>query len=417
MNPPLHELALRFARRAAASNFQRERAADDERALLAAASPPIADPLAQDYVAWRRAALWLAGVLLAIASLIAVAEHRPVAEQAARAQVEAAGQHVGDAEMQQLVAQVTEGIGKGNIEIIDGLQDFLLFVKMAVATLVLLAAWRWQRVRRSRSFARWGFLTALVLPLLVSAWPWSMWLDFSHLDQQGGFGQAVQNSAMVKQQVSLAIASVLMLTIAPKLIALFPGIVRSSLALKTLLPEAAAPGWLAVVFAPFLAGFLLLVLCFLGQAQGSWLLLAGIAALCCAPIVYVRRAADLVRPHSADEVGAVVGGVRRTALVTNVIGVALLAGYLLSFDAITWSAALHLMFDAAGGIMLSMVVISDITLALLAFSQRQGAQFQSSGLREQYEQRLQALGSAGLTDVEGALGVKDLDDLRKLRQG
>ena len=45
----------------------------------------------------------------------------------------------------------------------------------------------------------------------------------------------------------------------------------SSLALKTLLPEAVAPGWLTVVFAPFMTGFLLLVLCLLSQTDGSLL--------------------------------------------------------------------------------------------------------------------------------------------------
>jgi hypothetical protein len=37
-------------------------------------------------------------------------------------------------------------------------------------------------------------------------------------------------------------------------------------------------------------------------------------------------------------------------------------------------------------------------------------------MRALYEQRLQSLTGAGLTDVQGALGAKDLDDLRKLGQ-
>jgi hypothetical protein len=192
---------------------------------------------------------------------------------------------------------------------------------------------------------------------------------------------------------------------------------RSSMALKTLLPEAAAPGWLTVVFAPFLAGFLLLVLSFLSQSQGSWVLLAAMLSLCAAPVIYVRRAADLVRPHTAEEVGAVVGGIRRLGGATNTIGYGLLIWYLFDFDELSWTTAIHMLLEAGGGILMTMVVISDITIALLAFSQRQGALFQGSGLRAAYEHRLQALSGAGLTNVESVLGIKDLENLRKAGRG
>jgi hypothetical protein len=415
-------LAQRLVRRAVTADFQRERAADDERAELAAMTPPIGDPLAQDYVAWRRAVAWVGGVLLMVGCLIAVVEHRTVAEQAAhaqiaaaRAQAAAAGQGFEGLDLPALIGEVTKGFGKDNLAILDGLNEFLLFVKLAVATLLLAAAWQWRRVRRSRSLARWGWLAALVLPLLVSVWPWAQSLDFSHLDLNDGFGGVVQNGKLAKQQVALALAGLLMATLVPKLIALFPGIMRSSMALKTLLPEAAAPGWLTVVFAPFLAGFLLLVLSFLSQAQGSWLLLAAMLLLGAAPLLYVRRAADLVRPHTAEEVGTVIGPIRRLAGLTNALGVVLLVWYVFDFDDLSWATAVHMLLEAAGGILLTMLVITDITLALLAFSQRQGAAFQQSALRPLYEQRLQALAGSGLTDVENALGIKDLENLRQAR--
>jgi hypothetical protein len=239
--PPILDLALRFLGRAVSGDFQTHHAAADERQQLAAAPQPVTDALAQDYVAWRRAALWVGGVLLALGALIAVVAHQPLAEQIAHVQAAAAGQQIAGADLQQLVAQITEGFGKSNLSIIDGLQ--------------------------------------VVLPLLVAAWPWSSSLDFAHLDQNQ-FGAAAQQGKVVKQQVALAIAALLMTTIAPKLIALFPGIIRSSLALKTLLPEVAAPGWLVVMFAPFLVGFLMLIVCFLSQVQGSWLLLGGVGATC-----------------------------------------------------------------------------------------------------------------------------------------
>lgn len=397
------ELSRRFVTRAFAADFQRERAADDERAQLAAQAKPIADPLAQDYVAWRRAALWLSGVVLSVGVLIAIVDHKPIAE--------AMGQGMGQPGQPVDIAQVKQAIGEKNVELLDDLQYFSLLLKATVAGLVIYAATCWTRVSRSRTVARWAWISALVVPILVSAWPWAHSLDFTHLEQQG-FGQGGQGK-MMKQAFGLVFAVSSLVTIAPKLLALFPGIMRSSLALKTLLPEAAAPGWLTVVFAPFMAGFLLLVLCLLSQIEGSYIAIGAVLLLALAPCVYVRRARDLVRPHRAEEVGGVLRDVRKQAKLLSAIGLLLLFLYLLRMDSLKVMTLLHLVLEAFGGILLTMVAISDITLALLALSQRQGASFQGSELRAAYEQRLQALGSAGLTDVEGALGMHDLEGLRK----
>lgn len=398
------ELTRRFLKRTATADFQRERAADDERAQLAAQSKPVNDPLAQDYVAWRRAVLWLSGVVLAIGVLLAVVAHRPVAESLAES-LGANGQPADPVE-------VVKWLGKENIEMLDDLQYFNLLLKACVAGLVLYAAKNWLLVSRSRSVARWAWITALIVPLVVSAYPWASSLDFTHLDHNQQFGMLAGQGEKLKQMFGFAFAASSVVTIGPKLFALFPGIMRSSLSLKTLLPEAVAPGWLAVVFAPFMAGFLLLVMCLLSQTDGSMLAIGAIVLLASGPIVYVRRARDLVRPHRAEEVGGVLRGIRRQAAMFTVAGLVLLLVYLFRLDSLSVMTLSHMLVEAAGGVLLTMVAISDITLALLAFSQRQGATFQDSDLRAAYEQRLQSLGSAGLTDVESALGVNDLANLR-----
>lgn len=394
--PDFVALARRFVIRAFTADFQREQASPAERAELLTGAQPIAAPLAHDYVAWRRAALWVAAVLLSLGVLIAVFDHSSTAYQMASASEQGAT----TAQLQ----QVEKMFGAGNLNLLDGLQIFLLLVKIAVAALVVVAAMRWTKVQKSRTFARWAWLSALIVPLLISAWPWGQYLDFSHLNNSS-WGAAGQQGELAKQQVSVAIGAMLLVTVAPKLLALFPGIMRSSLALKTLLPQATAPGWLTVVFAPFLAGFLLLALCFMSQVQGSWVLIAGVVCLVIGPCVYVRRAKDLVRPHTDAEVSGVVRGVRRQALTFHLVGGLLLFLYLIDLDVLPWATALHLLLEAAGGILLTMVAISDITLALLAYSHRQGTAFYSSDLVAAHEQRLGALNTAGLTDLDAALGI------------
>jgi hypothetical protein len=399
------DLSRRFIVRALTADFQREHASDEERSELAAFSTPVVDPLAQDYLAWRRSALWVSAVVLTIGVVIAVADHKPIAEGMAEGWSQPG--------MQLTVEQVTQGIGPKNIEMLDDLQYFMLLLKGCIAAMVYYAAKSWRVVKRSRTVARYAWLVALIVPIMVMAWPWSKTLDFSHLDQINEFGQRMkQQGEMLHKAFGTLFAVMSLATIAPKIFALFPGIMRSSLILKTLLPEATAPGWFTVVFAPFMSGFLLLVLCLLSQVEGSYLAIAGVVLLAIGPCVYVRRARDLVRPHSAEEIHTVVHGMRKQALAFSGSGLVLLLIYLFAESSLSKVTIAHLLVEAFGSILLTMVAISDITLALLSFSQVQGAKFQTSELREGYERRLQSLGTAGLTDVEGALGVNDLAELR-----
>lgn len=407
----LADLTRRLLVRAVSGDFQKNHASGDERQQMAQAPQPVADPLAQDYVAWRRAVLWVGGVLLGAGALIGLAEHQKLAEKGAHEQLAAQGQAAIGVDLQNAVEQLTRQVGANNLAIMDGLMDFLLFMKVLVAVLALTAAWKWLHVRRSRALTRWALIAALVIPLLVSAWPWGQFLDFDHL--QRDFGAGAEAVKKAKDMVALLIASSLVSTIAPKLIALFPGIIRSAMTLKTLLPEAATPGWLVVVFGPFLVGFLLLVVSFMSQVQGSWLLLGATAALVFGPVLYIRKAGILVRPHTPEEVSSVVGPVRHLAGLGNAVGAVLLVVYLFSLHEVSWTGAFHMVLEAGGGILLTMVAISDLTIALLAFSQRQGAQFQSSAQRALYERRLDALSGVGLTNLETALGLKDFAKLRK----
>lgn len=395
-------LARKLAIRAFAADFQREHADGRERAQMLNADRPLADELSQDYAAWRRAALWVAAALLSLGVVVALVDYSSTAYQVASSSGQPDRVH-------EQVAQVELQFGSSNLLLLDGLQVFLLLVKIAVAVLVVFAALRWTHIGKSRTFARWAWLAALLVPLLISAWPWGQYLDFSHLDNVG-WGNTGQAGAMAKQQVSVAIGAMLMVTVAPKLLALFPGIMRSSLALKTLLPQAAAPGWLTVVFAPFLAGFLLLVLCFMSQVQGSTVLIVGVLCLVVGPCIYVRNARDLVRPHTDDELREVVGGVRKQAFRFHLVGCVLLLLYVVGLEWLPWLTATHLLLEAGGGLLLTMVAISDITLALLAYSHRQGAEFHESNLRHVYESRLDALAGAGLTDLDASMRLPSKEE-------
>ena len=132
------ELSRRFVQRALTADFQREHAIEAERTALAAQKKSITDPLAQDYVAWRRAALWVAGVVLSIGLLLTIIDHQPIAE----AMAESFGP-------QATVEQVVTADGAANVALLDDLQYFDLLLKACIAGLVLYAATvgSWSAVR------------------------------------------------------------------------------------------------------------------------------------------------------------------------------------------------------------------------------------------------------------------------------
>ncbi|MBK8100240.1 MAG: hypothetical protein IPK26_24315 [Planctomycetes bacterium] len=400
MNETLVDVARRLVQRAFVADFRRVQADERERQELSAAQ--VAAPRAQDYAAWRRAVAWVAAVLLALGTLLAIVDHEPAARTLARAMAGAQqpGVALADQELAAMQEQVETMIGRGNLEVIDDLTLFQMTVKIAVVVLLVLAARGYARVRRSQWATRIAFVVALGLPLLASVVPWTGSMDFTALERQGGNGQALKT--MFGNMLGVSI----LLTLGPKLLSLLPGVMRSSLTMKTLLPEASAPGWLTVVFAPLYAGFLALTVCVLSQIGGDFWLLGGFAALVAAPCVYLRHARNLVRPHTVDELATVVHDIRRTALLWNGLGLALLVVFVVRFDQMPLLTASHLLLEALGNVLLTMVVFSDVILPLLKIDHEQTKAFQASALREVYEARLAELGAAGLLDAGQAFALK-----------
>jgi hypothetical protein len=67
----------------------------------------------------------------------------------------------------------------------------------------------------------------------------------------------------------------------------------------------------------------------------------------------------------------------------------------------------HTLLEAFGGVLLTMVVFSDVLLALLRFELRQSAAFAGSDLEKSYDARLGELDQTGLTDIAAALRLRD----------
>lgn len=154
---------------------------------------------------------------------------------------------------------------------VDNMFALLIVPVFVGGVLSLWAAWRWRDVRTSRRLARIGFLVTFLAPFLVAALPISRFLDHGPISEREGSSLNLALSTMVGLRFSFLLGS--------RAIALFPGIIRASMALKTLLPESPMPGWAAALLAPMYSIFLLVVFARIVQLQGNFLLLIGLACL------------------------------------------------------------------------------------------------------------------------------------------
>jgi len=201
----------------------------------------------------------------------------------------------------------------------------------------------------------------------------------------------------IRQVFGILFALSFFMIVGPKAISLFPGIMRSSMTLKTMLPEASAPGWASVMVAPVYSIFLIMVASTIIQVQGSTTLLVGIAFLMAAPLVYLFKANDVLLPHNEQDAARIVVGVRRLAGVFNAIGTILLAIFLIENTAFGILDALRFGLSVGAGIALLTVVASDFILALLWTSYTQNKAFQGTDLQASLERKFEDLGAAGLT--------------------
>ncbi len=363
-------LARVFARRSARSDFQREHALPEERAALAAAEKPVTDGLAQDYAAWRRSMLWLAAAVMC-ANLVLK----------------------GIGWIESLAA---EGQAAG----VTLLTTILFAVIPASTVLTFLAAWWWASLRRSRRLARFAWFVLFLTPLAASAVPWIKIID-PDLDPQAQIGGG------------FVIGFLLFFYVAPAVVALCAGIIRSSMTVKTLLPESPAPGWAAVLFGPFYGLMLLSLLVLLNQMLGSAMLLFAIGAMVVAPLLYVWNARRVLRPHTPAEATGIVLGIRRKAAALNLVGVVLLSIWMLEHvpnaDVLD---LLELVVGFLGSVLLLTVVAADFILAMLCLGYRKAKDFFGSSYMPVLDAKFEALEAVGLTRLDVSMRTTEMKAMR-----
>ena len=200
--------------------------------------------------------------------------------------------------------------------------------------------------------------------------------------------------------LQLGLAAVVAL--APKIFGLFPGLIRCSLTVKTLLPETSAPGWLGIIIAPFY--MLFLAVATIAAVQMSQLMLGiGFGLLAAQMGVVIWQAKRLLHPCEQSEAAAGVRAIKRTQLLFQLAGVACITIFLIRTVEFDWSAVNSLVlfiFSFLGNVTLLTVVMSDFMLGMIRQGQLQAEAFAGTPLAKSLASRLDDLASCGLTDLE-----------------
>ena len=394
--------------RIAQGDFHQIKASDEERRVLASGHRPVDQPLAQDYAAWRKSILIVASVLLVLAALFKVVRFQSFEALVVQEQLKAAKQQDPSITVESVRQNVLQTFGRDNLDTINFLFIMDLSVILLAALLVVLAARKWASIRGSRRMARRAWYVWLLLPVCMGMIPWVGLLEFRNIPA----AQADQ----VRQVLGLVLGLSMAVLLGPKIVSLFPGVIRSGLILKTLVPETGHPIWAAVFSTPLFILSLILTVATVLQINADPLLLFCILSFIIAPVAYLRQAGALMQPMTSTEAAERVRRARKSGYALNGLGAVLLIWFVLKHELVAWDGAIVLVASTLGGILLVMVVTSDFLLALLHTSFQQAGLLYGTEKAAELEDRLEALSAGGLTELRTPAEIqRDTETLAKAK--
>lgn len=269
------------------------------------------------------------------------------------------------------VEQEVQTFGESNIPVFDTLLIGTWVTQIASAVLLVLAALRWRELRRSRKLALWGVAIVLVPLLAAMVFPWSALMDFSHLGRQFAGMEGVDAAAVAQQTLLTRLmlqgtmAAMLIAGAVPFFYGLFNGVLRATLAAKTLIPASIVCGWSSLLLALTICVPWFLVLTVVDQFQADALIVIGVVCLLAAPLSLVLKSRRLGASLTPEEATPVVKKARLIFSGLNLTGVLLLVAYASEKGLLNASSLVTGVLQYFANLMLVTVVAVDQLVLLL----------------------------------------------------
>ena len=250
-------MAMLSLRRALRLRIDANEVLEDERTAMLAAQPAITDESQQAFMAWRRSVLFVAALLMV-----------PVA--------------------------ILHAIDNTNFE--DNTPEIwktLAYIQVMVEVVFAVFLWtqvgKWRAWRTQSRRIAWGWLLYFLTPFLVFLYPFASAVNYGEGDTR-----------TAKMAVGMAIGAQAFLSLAPKIISLLQGLIRASIATKTLFPGASAPGWMMVIAAPLYMIIFYVFVLLPYHFTDSGLVVLGTLLVLTAKGTLVRAGLALTRPMTDD---------------------------------------------------------------------------------------------------------------------
>jgi hypothetical protein len=308
----------------------------DERQQLLAANPPIADENLQAFLAWRRSVLFLVATILTVLSIMGLIDSLAGSKVATSVRL---------------------------VKLLPTLAE------VAFCLICWLSLRDWTVWRKQRKWLFVGWLLFMFTPFLVFVYPLKLAvmdagraLTVEQMRELGYHG--VYNRAVAP----FAFAMIALLQLAPKVISLMPGLIRSSMVIKLLFPGASAPGWLIVMVAPLYAMMFYAILIVPYQFTASGWFIFGVALVMLAQGLVTRSGFALAKPLTQPEAIAHITRVRKfyvVLLVTGLVSIVGGLGMLVQLLHMKWTTVVTTVLKFESNVMILTTIGADVVVTNL----------------------------------------------------
>lgn len=308
----------------------------DERDLLAATNPPVLDANLQAFLAWRRSVLFLVATILTVLSIMGL---------------------------------IDVFIGKYVSSPVRFVKLLPTLAEVAFCVICWLSLRHWTAWRKQRKWLLFGWLLFMLTPFVVFMYPLitvleksSRAMSIAQLQELGWNG--VYNRAIAP----FAFAMIAMLQLAPKVISLMPGLIRSSMVVKLLFPGSSAPGWLIVFCAPLYAMIAYAFLVIPYQFTGEPWFMFGVFLIVVAQVLVMRSGFALAKPLTEEEAIRhikVIRGFYLFLLITAAISIIGGLGLLVKLLNMKWTTVITTILKFESNVMILTTIGADLVVTNL----------------------------------------------------
>jgi hypothetical protein len=253
-----------------------------------------------------------------------------------------------------------------------------IILPIGTAILVTMSFLSWKNYQRSRLLGRLTLIPAFLVPFAMGLVP-GRWFVQTHY-QVESLGWA--GYAGLYYTISLV----------PLVISIFPAFLRSSIIMKSIIPESSLSGWIALIIAPFNALFFLIAL-ILAVQIGNTPSVIMFGALTIAPLLILAKVTSLIRPASLSEASELLESMKLKVFSCYGIAIAGAAWILSNHPNADAASVLHFLCKLGGSILILKIIISDYFLGLIRFSFQSGECLNDSPLANSLRERMDHAGA------------------------